>query len=96
MEPILAAIGLMCILKYGSIFDFIRKPLTRIGFFETLFGCSLCLGFWTGVLVAAYEYFVNGVVDPYMPFIAAAASWMFDTVLGVFQAVEASLNADRE
>jgi hypothetical protein len=43
-------IGLCFILKYGSILNFIRKPLTKIKFFEELFKCALCLGFWVGCL----------------------------------------------
>ena len=96
MLEIFAAVGLTCILKYGSILDFIRRPLTRIAYFDELFGCSLCLGFWSGVLVATYVYFKTGTIEPYMPFVAAAASWLFDTIIGVLQAVEASFHEDGE
>ena len=51
---LMACIGLMCILKYGSILSWPRDVLTsRIEFFEDLFGCSLCLGFWCGVAVGS-------------------------------------------
>lgn len=43
-------IGTCFILKYGSILDFIRVPLTKLTFFKKLFSCALCLGFWIGLL----------------------------------------------
>lgn len=92
VEEICAAIGLTCILKYGSILDFMRKPLTRIAYFDALFSCSLCLGFWSGVLVAGYMYWMTGEVQPFVPFIAAAAAWLFDSMIGVLQSAETALD----
>lgn len=88
---ILAAVGLTCILKYGSILDFIRRPLTKIAYFEALFNCSLCLGFWSGVAVSSYAYFTAHEMRPYTPFIAAAAAWWFDMLIGLMQAAETAL-----
>ncbi len=80
-EGILAAIGLMCLLKYASILDFIRTPLTRIAYLEKLFQCSLCLGFWTGIFAALYFHFVEEQTYWLMPFISCAACWLFDGIV---------------
>lgn len=48
----LAAIGLMFILKYGTILDKPREFICRLKFFREMFNCSMCLGFWCGVMVA--------------------------------------------
>jgi hypothetical protein len=42
-------IGLCFILKYGAILNLPRNFLMRFKFFELLFDCCLCLGFWCGV-----------------------------------------------
>lgn len=42
-------IGLCFILKYGSILNWPRNFLIKFKFFEQLFDCSLCLGFWVGL-----------------------------------------------
>lgn len=86
-EGILAAIGLMCLLKYASILDCIRAPLTKLAYFDKLFQCSLCLGFWTGVSVALFSHFVEGQTYWLMPLISCAACWLFDGVLEVVHSV---------
>ncbi len=49
---LLASLGLMFILKYGSILGFLRNFLyDQSDVFKELFSCSLCLGFWTGLIV---------------------------------------------
>jgi len=81
---LLSSLGLMFILKYGSILD---KPrcyvVTRSKFFKELFCCSLCLGFWTGLMIMVYCYFVLGKFDnrAYLfPFASAAFCWVIDIV----------------
>ena len=55
-------IGMCFIAQYGSILDFIRKPLRKIKFFDELFKCSLCVGFhigaFTGTLIALATEFI--------------------------------------
>lgn len=87
-EGILAAIGLTVLLKYASIFDFIRTPLTKLAFFESLFACSMCLGFWAGIAVASYFHFVVGETYWLMPLIAPAAAWLFDGLVRALHTVE--------
>jgi hypothetical protein len=47
-------IGLCFILKYGAILNWPRNFLTRWKFFELLFDCGLCLGFWCGVFFGMF------------------------------------------
>ena len=52
MYHLLSCLGLMFILKYGSIFKSLRDFLSaRSDVFKELFSCSLCLGFWSGLVV---------------------------------------------
>ncbi len=90
-EGVLASVGLMCLLKYGHILQFVRRPLTRIRFFQELFSCSLCLGFWSGVIVAAYLWYATGRAFVLLPFIACASAWLFDSVLNLLHTVELDL-----
>lgn len=92
VEEVLASVGLMCILRYGHILAFIRNPLTKISYFNELFSCSLCIGFWAGVAVAAFSFFTAGHEYYLLPLIAAASSWLFDFVIGALQAVENALD----
>jgi hypothetical protein len=57
MYFLIASLGLMFILKYGSILKFLRDFLnSKSDKFKELFSCSLCLGFWTGVLLVPLIY----------------------------------------
>ena len=75
----IACIGLMFILKYGSILAPIRNRLTKIDFFRELFSCSLCLGFWAGL--------ATGLITSTSPhlfcFYGAAICWTADMLLDV-------------
>jgi hypothetical protein len=53
---ILAAYGLTQILVYGSVFNSIRP---KEGFFGELFRCSMCLGFWVGVLLYGVSFYTE-------------------------------------
>ena len=74
----LACIGLTFILKYGTILSFIRGRLTSYNdYLKELFSCSLCLGFWSGLII--------GLISPYNPFMfcfyGAAVCWLADLAL---------------
>jgi len=74
-----SCIGLSFILKYGSILAYFRDKLTKYKYFKELFSCSLCLGFWSGVVV--------GLIGNYNPVIfatyGAAVCWYADYILDV-------------
>ncbi len=80
---LLASFGLMCILKYGSILD---KPrcwiTTKSKFFQELFCCSLCLGFWTGIFIAFCIALLYGF-ETFLLFFPLASSgfcWVIDII----------------
>ena len=90
---LLACIGLTFILKYGSIISFPRNLLRRLSFFDALFECSLCLGFWAGVIVSCAIYFIDW--NPsflFLPLASAALGWSSDSILRVIQTLEIALD----
>jgi hypothetical protein len=74
-------IGLCFILKYGSILNFVRIPLTKIKFFEELFKCALCLGFWVGCF---FGLFFHGVFL-FWGFYSCAVCWGADHLIMLLQ-----------
>lgn len=75
----IACIGLCFILKYGSILSFARTFLTRINYFQELFSCSLCLGFWSGLVIGLYTIYPFYLFAVY----GAAVCWVADFMLDV-------------
>lgn len=84
---ILASIGLTFILKYGTILQFLRLFLTKRSTKLTeLFSCSLCLGFWSGVILSPIAIKTLGIWYGILtPLVSAACSWCIDLILQVFQ-----------
>ena len=95
MDKYIACIGLMWILRYGSILRIPRNLLTRFTVFEELFKCSLCLGFWAGVIISLFYHFHLHATDWLLPLSSAACCWFFDSILGVIQSVELNLDQQR-
>jgi hypothetical protein len=73
----ISCIGLCFILKYGSILSYFRNKLIKNEYFKELFSCSLCLGFWAGIL--------TGILGHYNPIVfatyGAAVCWYADHIL---------------
>ena len=85
---ILASVGLMWILKYGSILKLPRECLKSLSiFFKKLFECSMCLGFWTGVFFSLLSYYINGMNYNLIliPFISSGTCWFLDSLLDLIQ-----------
>ena len=84
---LLACSGLTFILKYGSILAWLRTPLVKIGLFRELFKCSLCLGFWSGILITIFLYKVDAWNPLYclLPLASAAFCWATDGIVGIIQ-----------
>lgn len=88
---LLACLGLVWILKDSIIFktprDFITSRSKKL---KQLFSCSMCLGFWTGLLLAVIENlplekWSNDFI--YYPFAVSGFCWFFDCVLDLIQEV---------
>jgi hypothetical protein len=90
---LLACVGLTFILKYATILSWPRNLLSKLSFFNDLFKCSLCLGFWSGVILAIASYFINWSSILYLlPLASSALSWISDSLLRVVQTIEISLD----
>jgi len=97
---LLACTGLTFILKYGTILSWVKKPLVKIKFFNDLFQCSLCLGFWSGIIISVFLYFIVPEVWNKIYFLLPLASsvccWSTDAALGVLQWSEVSLEHENK
>jgi hypothetical protein len=85
---LIASIGLMWALKHGGILNRPRSFLTkRSAILKELFNCSLCLGFWSGVLISIFCYNYTGYnyLLLIFPFASSALSWFFDSLLDLIQ-----------
>lgn len=86
---LLACVGLMFILKYGSVLNWPRDLLCRLGFFRELFKCSLCLGFWSGVIVCMLSS-----RDVILPLASAGVCWAADSIVAILQWWEIKLEKE--
>jgi len=85
---ILCAYGMTYILVYGSIFDSIRPKKGLLG---TLFKCTLCTGFWVGVLLWSincftelFTYDYNLVNALLLGYLSAGTSYFLSAILNDF------------
>ena len=86
---LIACCGITATLMYGSILDIIRTWVVKLTFFEKLLKCSLCTGFWVGVLVGSYIYPVESKEFWFFAFASSAICWLYDSVVGMVQAIDA-------
>lgn len=86
---LLACVGLTFILKYGSILNWPRKLLCRLEFFQELFKCSLCLGFWSGIIIYTVDQ-----QNLLLPLASAATCWAADSVVAILQWWEIKLEKE--
>lgn len=94
-----SCIGLVFILKYGSILEEYRAQVTKDNKrLQDLFKCSLCLGFWAGILhipfVALCEWALQ-LKYLALPFVSAATCWTADSIVQMVQAVDVYLMAKK-
>lgn len=90
----------MCLLKYGSILATPRAFLSaKWEAMEELFECSLCLGFWAGVLISLFIKCCTPVWDTLwclFPFYSAVMCWVGDSLIGISKYIEAYLEKKGE
>lgn len=77
---LLSALGVTYVLKYGTILESVRRVLgAKIPVMIELFHCSLCLGFWAGVLIAPLVMATDDIIYAVLfPFASAAWCWTID------------------
>jgi hypothetical protein len=88
---LVSCIGLTFLLKYAKILKHYRDHWTsQDEFFKDLFGCSLCLGFWVGMIHIPFISLCDGsdLKLLLLPAVSAATSWFADGVLQMIQALE--------
>jgi len=96
---LLASVGLMFILKYGTILNWYRDLVCRIhSKVCDLHKCSLCLGFWTGIIVMLFELYhdESGYRILLLPLISSGCCWFIDNLNNVLQSIEIKLDKDLE
>lgn len=80
---LIACFGLTEILMFGSILNKPRNIIIRNKFFKELLECSLCTGFWSGIILGSVNYFFGGALQGI--FITGLASagfcFFFDSLL---------------
>tara|TARA_Y100000361_G_scaffold153900_4_gene177174 strand:- start:9863 stop:10153 length:291 start_codon:yes stop_codon:yes gene_type:complete len=93
---ILASLGLMWILKHGSILSLPREYIKSISnTMKNLLECSMCLGFWCGVVFLLINFKVSGfnIELIYLPFASSAVCWFFDSLLDLIQESSVSISS---
>jgi len=63
---------------------------------KELFSCSLCLGFWSGLIVCAINHFTEQAVYMLLPLASSGACWVIDNINNTIQTVEIKLDKDLE
>ena len=89
---LLASIGLHWILKYGTILNIPRNLVNKVPIFAELFKCSLCLGFWSGIIVSL----ITDVDIWIFPFASAGMCWLADNFNNILQSIEIKLDKDSD
>lgn len=82
---ILSCYGLTQILCYGKIFEKIRPTEGKLG---ELFSCSMCTGFWVGVVLSILDPCIkifnitSGIMDIFiLGLISSGTSYLLDKIV---------------
>lgn len=85
----LASIGLVWIVKDSYILSNPREYLkSKSKHLNELLICSLCLGFWSGLLFSSLHYYINSnlSIDLLLfPLASSASCWLLDSALDLIQ-----------
>ena len=86
---LLSCLGLVWIIKDSYILAVPRNFLkSKSKHIKEFLSCSLCIGFWVGLLLGLFEYkFNNSLKIDYFfyPTAIAAFCWFFDSLLDLIQ-----------
>jgi hypothetical protein len=84
---VLMGYGFTFLVQDATIFDAPRAFVRRAGFIDRLIGCSFCVGFWSGGLLALVDVVLRGAVLPdsivqvlAWGLLVAASSFLLDVV----------------
>lgn len=85
----IAAIGFCFIMKYGSILESFRQRTSSwFPSLVKLYQCCLCMGFWVGILIIPFLYFLENWEYELIlfPFTCSCMCWFADTIISLLQA----------
>lgn len=79
-----SCVGATLILKYGTILDSIKQKIPNR--FQELLKCSLCTGFWVGIILAVtLKKERSGVKIFCLACASAGVCWIVDSILSLTQ-----------
>ena len=85
----LACVGLVWIIKDSYILNLPRNYLkSKSKHLQEFLSCSLCLGFWVGLLLTLLEYYLLNnklYIIYFYPLACAAFCWFIDSLLDLIQ-----------
>jgi hypothetical protein len=88
----------MFIVKYSTILSGYRNLISRLHpKLKELHKCSLCLGFWVGVLIMIFEIYYQPTLQHrlfLLPLISAGVCWFVDNLNNTLQSVEIKIDRD--
>jgi len=79
-----ASIGVCFIIKYGKILEPFRTTTAKVfTFFTSLYKCCLCMGFWVGIIMIPFLYYIEGysIELIFFPFSTSAICWIADSAI---------------
>lgn len=88
---LLSCTGLTLILLYGKPTAFLRET-----FLKDLLKCSLCTGFWVGIIHLLFLFPILGFQSLLLPCASAAVSWLLDSLILLLQICEIKVKGDVE
>lgn len=86
----MSSIGFCLIMKHGSILENFRQKTSSVfPFLKKLYKCCLCMGFWVGVSMIPFLYFIegDGIELVWYPFSTSALCWITDSVLSLIHSL---------
>lgn len=91
-----SCVGLMFILKYGTILQPMRNKLASMSdAFGELFNCALCLGVHVGIIHALFLFATATFNADYLllPLLSAGICWFADIIMTILQYICAILKS---
>ena len=86
-----ACVGCTMILMYGSILNRPRSAVIKVKFISELLKCSLCTGFWVGLIFGYVVYGSNYKHVLSIALFSSATCWLYDSLVGALQAIEVNI-----
>ena len=78
--------------------DYKEYLKSKAKWLDKLLSCSMCLGFWAGVLLSIFQFFILKDSDNiyYYPFAVSAFCFLVDVFMDLMQEVWVKLKTERK